>query len=223
MSTPDPLDQQRRIERHKTVRAGLWVAALLIVAVILFGVYRFVTAPVRAAKDTTASVTQSVDEAATAVLTVRHVEVQTGRRFARLAERAHSVLTALPASEPASLSERTFRATNLRGSRNQVCRFSMDFGGGSVEVFVAADNDEFATDRTMGGDGGRQVRLVFVTEEGALGLNAEFDDSPEVQGWTLLWRRRNAARKPLSDAVAATRAQDALARVPDACSPNGTE
>lgn len=216
MTAPDPLDQQRRIERHKTVRSGLWVVALLIVAAILFGVYRFVTAPVRAAKDTTASVAETT----TAVLSVRHVEVATGRRFAKLADRAHDVLSALPASQPASVSERAFRAANLRGSRDQVCTFAMDFGGGPVTVHTAADNDQYATDRAMGGSGGRQVRLVFTSDEGALGLNAEYDDSPEVEGWTLLWRRRNAARKPLSDAVASQRAQDALARIPDACSPS---
>ena len=220
MTELDTLDQQRRIERHRTVRAALWVVALLIIAAMLFGIYRVVTAPVRAAQNTTASVTESVGETATAVLTVRHVEVASGRRFARLADAAHRVLNALPARAPATLSERAFRAANLRGSRDQVCTFAMDFGAGPVTVHAAADNDAFATDRVMGGDGGRQVRLVFVSDEGALGLNAEYDDSPDGQGWTLLWRRRNAARKPLSDAVASARALDALARVADECSPS---
>ena len=217
MTDPDDtvLARQHAIERQKTVRAALWVVALLIVAAILFGVYRFVTAPVRVAQDTTASVAAGVDEVATKVLTARHVEVKTGRRFARLADRAHAVLVALPASEPANIGERAFRASNLRGSRDRVCAFRMDFGAGPVNVFAAADNDDFATNRAMGGEAERQVRLVFVTDERTLGLSAQYD----ANGWQLLWRRRNAARRPLADDTAAARAQDALARVAEECSP----
>ena len=218
MTEPDDktLSRQHAIERQKTIRAGLWVAALLIVAAILFGVYRFVTAPVRVAQDTTASITQSVDEVATQVLTVRHVKVAQGRRFARLSDAAHDTLVAFPASEPRDIAERAFRTANLRGSQNRVCNFTMDFGAGPVNVFAAADNDDFATNRAMGGEAERQVRLVFVTDSGALGLSAQYD----ANGWQLLWRRRNAARKPLTDDTAARRALDALARVPDECSPD---
>ena len=209
------LARQHAIERQKTVRAALWVVALLIVAAILFGVYRVVTAPVRVAQDTTASVAAGVDEMATKVLTARHIEVKTGRRFARLADRAHAVLVALPATEPRDIGERAFRASNLRGARNQVCTFQMDFGDAPVNVFAAADNDDFATNRAMGGEAQRQVRLVFVTDEATLGMSAQFD----TNGWQLLWRRRNAARRPLDDDTAAARSQDALARVADECSP----
>lgn len=212
----EDLDKQARIERHKTIRAALWLVGLVIVVGVLFGVYRFVTAPVRAAQETTASVTASVDEVATKVLTVRHVEVKTGRQFSKLADQAHSVLVDYPAQEPESLSERAFRASNLGGSRDQVCAFEMNFGDTPVNVFAAADNDDYAVNKAMGGEAKRQVRLVFVTDQTSIGLNAEFDDN----GWQLLWRRRNAARKPLTDETASARVQDALARVIEDCSPN---
>ena len=211
------LDKQHRIERHKTVRAGLWLVALLVVAAILFGVYRFVTAPVRAAKSGADSAVEAVDEVATRALTVRHVEVSRGRRFGRLAEAAHGVLVDYPESEPRDMADRAFRAANLRGAENRVCTFEMDFGDGPVTVHAAADNAAFATNRAMGGQDERQVRLVFTAGELSLGLNAEYDASLDEPGWQLLWRRRNAARKPLTDATAAQRAADALAAIPERC------
>ena len=209
------LDKQHAIERQKTLRAGLWLVALLLVLGALFFAYRFVTAPVRIAQDTTESAVETVQETATKVLSVRHVEVASGRRFARLADRAHDVLITHPVSAPDGIAERTFRAANLRGAQDRVCEFTLDFGAGPVEVFAAADNDGFATNRAMGGEAERQVRLVFVSEAGALGLNAQTGED----GWALLWRRRNAASKPLDDATAAKRAMDALVQIAKACGP----
>jgi hypothetical protein len=212
----DDLDKKARIERHKTIRAFLWLVALIIVAGLLIGIYRFVTAPVRAAQETTASVTASVDEVATKVLTVRHVEVKSGRRFAQLADRAHALLVDYPVTEPDNIAQRAFRVGNLRGSRDQVCMFEMSFGDTPVNVFTAADNDDYAVNKAMGGDAKRQIRLVFVTDEKTIGLNAEYDEN----GWQLLWRRRNAARKPLTDDTASARVQDALSMALQECSPS---
>ena len=209
----EELDKQHAIERQKTLRAGLWLVVLLLILGALFFVYRSVTAPVRIAQDTTESAVETVQETATKVLSVRHVEVAQGRRFARLSERAHEVLAALPASPPETVAQRAFRAGNLRGAQDKLCTLQMDFGAGPVNLFAAADNDAFATNRAMGGEAERQVRLVFVSEAGALGLNAQTGR----EGWELLWRRRNAARKPLDDATAAKRALDALDAVIREC------
>ncbi len=212
----EDLDKQHAIERQKTLRAGLWLVALLLVLGALFFAYRFVTAPVRMAQDTTESAVETVSETATKVLSVRHVEVASGRRFSRLADKAHAVLITHPVSAPDGMGERTFRAANLRGAQDKVCTFSLDFGAGPVEVFAASDNDGFATNRAMAGEAERQVRLVFVSEAGSLGLNAQTD----ADGWALLWRRRNAASKPLDDATAAKRAMDALAEAANVCGPD---
>lgn len=214
----EDLDKQARIERHKTIRMGLMFAALLIVVAVLFGVYRFVTAPVRVAQNTTQTITRTVEETATAVLTRRHIEVREGRRFGRLADRAHEILVALPQTKPATMRERTFRLAHLRGSDSKVCRFTMDFGAGLVPVWVAADIRDFETNRELGGIGERQIRIVFETTENILGLSVQYADSGDAPGWALLWRRRDSLTKPVSDIVMSERAMNALTRIPEDCS-----
>jgi len=215
------LDKQARIERHKTIRAVLWVVALLIVAAVLFGIYRFVTAPVRMAQNTTQTITQQVEETATAVLTHRHIEVRQGRRFSRLSDRAHAVLVTLPETEAANWRERTFRLAHLRGSRNKVCRFIMDFGAGPVPVWTAADNADFETNRTLGGDAERQLRIVWETPDMILGVSvqfaAQYTDDDTAPHWELLWRRRDSFSKPLTDALISERTINALAAIPQEC------
>jgi hypothetical protein len=215
------MDKQAQVERHKTIRAALWVFALLIVAAILFGVYRFVTAPVRVAQNTTETIVNSVEERATAVLTRRHIKVREGRRFSRLADRAHGVLIALPPTRPASLSDRTFRLANLRGSQNRVCRFEMDFGAGQIPVWTAADNADFETNRTLGGEAERQIRIVWQTPDIILGVSveyaAQYSEDDAAPQWELLWRRRDSLNKPLTDATIGERTMNVLAAIPDQC------
>jgi len=217
------LDKQARIERHKTIRMALIFAALLVVAAVLFGVYRFVTAPVRMAQSTTQTITQNIEETATAVLTQRHIRVNEGRTFARLADNAHAILVALPETKPATMGERAFRLAHLRGSDGKVCRFTMDFGAGLVPVWAAADNSDFETNQAMGGDSERQVRIVFETSGDILGVSVQYAGLNIVKegvapNWHLLWRRRDSLNKPLSDVVMSERAMNALSRIPEECS-----
>lgn len=198
---------------------GLMLAALIVVAAFFFGLYRVITAPVRVAQNTTESITRTVEETATAVLTRRHIQVREGRRFGRLADRAHTILVALPQTKPATLGDRTFRLAHLRGSDSKVCRFTMDFGAGPVPVWVAADNRDFETNRELGGDGERQIRIVFHATDNILGLSAQYSADDAAPGWALLWRRRDSVTKPMSDAVMSERAMNALAAVPEDCSP----
>ena len=172
-----------------------------IVAAILFGVYRFITAPVRAAQNTTETIVSSVEERATAVLTRRHIQVREGRRFSRLADQAHRVLVALPFTAPEDVSERLFRMANLRGSEGKVCQFEMDFGGGAVPVWAAADNQDFRTNKTLGGEADRQIRIVWQTLDQDLGVSvqyaAQYSEDDAAPRWELLWRRRDSLNKPL--------------------------
>ncbi|MEM7730085.1 MAG: hypothetical protein AAF311_12550, partial [Pseudomonadota bacterium] len=195
------------------------------VATILFGAYRVVTAPVRVAQDTTETLTQAVEERATAVLTRRHIGVRQGRRFSRLADRTHGILAKRPASEPADLRERAFRMVNLRGSQNRVCRFDMDMsavgGDDRVPVWTAADNADFETNRTLGGEAERQLRIVWDTADLVIGVSVEYraqyradDDAPR---WELLWRRRDSVEKPLTDETIATLTLHALAEIAEQC------
>lgn len=217
----EKLDKQARIERQKTLRVALIVFALLIVAAILFGVYRTVTAPVRVAQNTTESVTRAVEETATAVLTRRHIEVREGRRFSRLAAPAHAVLVDLPETKPATLRERTFRLAHLRGSQGKVCRFEMDFGRGPVAVWAAADNADFTANQRLGGEAERQIRIVWEMPNLFLGVSVQYaeqytrrDDAPR---WELLWRRRDSLNKQLADPVVSERSLNALAAIPEQC------
>lgn len=216
----EDLDKQARIERHKTIRMGLMLVALLVVLAFFFGLYRFITAPVRVAQNTTESITRTVEETATAVLTRRHIQVREGRRFGRLADQAHAILVELPQTKPATLGDRTFRLAHLRGSDSKVCRFIMDFGAGPVPVWVAADNRDFETNRELGGDGERQIRIVFQATENILGLSAQYEANADIPGWALLWRRRDSVTKPMSDAVMSERGMNALSRIPEDCSPS---
>lgn len=220
----EDLDKQAKIERQKTIRVGLWLAALLLVAAILLGVYRFVTAPVRAAQDTTETITRAVEERATAVLTRRHIQVREGRRFSQLADQAHTVLVALPETAPASLSDRGFRLAHLRGSQNKVCQFAMDFGAGAIPVWVAADNADFEANRTLGGQAERQIRIVWETPNLILGVSVQYaaqytstDDAPH---WELLWRRRDSLNKPLTDVTMSERTMNVLKAIPQQCATN---
>ena len=217
----DDLDKQARIERHKTIRAGMWLAVVLILAAILFGVYRFVTAPVRVAQDTTQNLTRMMEETTTSVLTRRHILVLEGRRFSRLADKAHAMLIDLPETEAENLRERTFRLAHLRGSQNKVCRFTMDFGAGPVPVWTAADNADFSSNRSLGGDAERQIRIVWETPTQIIGVSAEFaaqykQDDMRPQ-WELLWRRRDSLTKPLTDATISERTMNVLAAIPEQC------
>lgn len=215
------LDKQARIERHKTIRMGLMFAALLVVAALLFGVYRFVTAPVRVAQDTTQNITRTVEETATAVLTHRHIKVRTGRRFGQLADATHAALIALPQTKPATLKERSFRLAHLRGSDSKVCRFTMDFGAGEIPVWLAADNHDFETNREMGGEAERQIRIVFQTRDNILGVSAQYDARGDAPGWALLWRRRDSLTKPIDDATIGERVMNTLSRAVEECSQDG--
>lgn len=214
------LEKQARIERHKTIRMGLMLAALLVIAAFFFGVYRFITAPVRVAQNTTQTITRTVEETATAVLTRRHIEVREGRRFGRLADRAHAILVALPQTKPATLRDRSFRLAHLRGSDSKVCQFMMDFGAGPIPVWVAADNRDYETNRELGGEGERQIRIVFQTRDNILGLSAQYAGDGDAPGWALLWRRRDSLTKPVNDVVMSERAMNALTRIPEDCSPS---
>ncbi|MEL6686004.1 MAG: hypothetical protein AAFP97_00105 [Pseudomonadota bacterium] len=217
----EDLDKQARVERQKTIRAGLWVVALLIVAAVLFGIYRFITAPVRATQNTTETIVSSVEERATAVLTRRHIQVREGRRFSRLADQAHTVLIDLPESAPRDVNERLFRLSNLRGSQGKVCRFAMDFGGGSIPVWAAADNQDFRTNKTLGGDADRQIRIVWQTWDQDLGVSvqyaAQYSQDDAAPRWELLWRRRDSLNKPLTDATISERTMNVLVAIPQQC------
>ena len=215
----EDLDKQERIERQKTIRMAMVIVLALILCAVLFGFYRFVTAPVRAVETTTETITRSVEETATAVLTRRHIRVKRGRAFSRHAEKAHALLIDLPVSEPAGFRDRVFRMSHLRGSQNRVCRFEMDFGNGPIPVWAAADNAEFETNRDLGGDAHRQVRIVFETNDLIIGVSVEYDAMAETPLWQLLWRRRDSLDKPMTDAIMSERAISALAAIPDECSP----
>lgn len=215
------LDKQARVERQKTIRAALWVVALLIVAAILFGLYRFITAPVRAAQNTTETIVTTVEERTTAVLTRRHIKVREGRRFSRLANRAHDTLAAVPFTAPETVNERLFRMSNLRGSEGKVCRFDMDFGAGPIPVWTAADNQDFRTNKTLGGDADRQIRIVWQTKDQTLGVTvqyaAQYTEDDAAPSWELLWRRRDSLDKPLTDATISERTMNVLSAIPEQC------
>ena len=113
--------------------------------------------------------------------------------------------------------ERVFRRAHLRGSQDRVCRFALDFGSGPVAIWTAADNADFASNRAMNGEAERQIRIVFDTDGQTLGVSVQYEAMIDAPSWQLLWRRRDALIKPLTDATLSARTVQVLESIPDQC------
>ena len=199
-----------RTEMWKTLK---WVVILLVCLVISAGAYKawqVATAPARVVNDAAGSLKSS----ASAVMNRLEVPIPKQRSFDRAATKAFAVLNGLEETPPIGVKTRGFRMANFRGAQDRVCETSYDFGAGAIPVFIAADNNAHEAAKAIASDADRLIRIVIVSPEETLGLNAEYDETADK--WTLEWRP-SSLNKPYPDSWAAEPMLNILSRVPKAC------
>lgn len=191
MSEPKP----DRTEMWKAVKWTMILLVVLIAAVGVYKAYQIATAPARVMSDAAGS----MKSGASAVLNRLQVPIAKQRRFDAVANRAFTRLNTMEPVIAEGVKARGFRMANFRGAQDQVCELSYDFGTGEVPVFIAADNAAHEAAKAVASDADRLIRILIVSPEETLGLNAEFDQ--ETQHWTLGWRP-SSINKPYADSWA---------------------
>lgn len=200
----------KRVSWAPTVK---WIAICLtmfMLTLVLYQVYRVLTAPVRGIS----GAAEMVKESATSVGTRLDVKVKKPKSFSQLSEEAFKVLVDYP-EQNSSFSQGLFYAQHLRGSNHQVCRFKVDFGDGEIPVFVAANNTDYQTAKAVGSLEGRIIRAHLLTGGREIGLRSYYED--ETKKWKMRWRRMTL-NKPLNDAGAQNTLREVLSLVPENCS-----
>lgn len=176
----------------KAVKWTMILLVALIAAVGVYKAYKIATAPARVVSGAAGS----IKSGASAVLNRLQIPIKKQRRFDTAANRAFTHLNLMEPVLAEGVKTRGFRLANFRGSQDRVCELSYDFGAGEVPVFIAADNAAHEAAKAVGSDTDRLIRVVVVSPEETLGLNAEFD--PVAKHWNLGWRP-SSINKPYED------------------------
>ncbi len=194
-----------------------WVAIAICLGLIVFtgfSVYKLVTAPARAVGNAAETVTDTVKSGA---LTVKDSASDIIKRLVipasnqgqlnTAAEAAFAALSNMGETAPETIKERMFWTANFGGHENKVCQLSMSFGGAELPVFIAADNKDYATSKSLGSKNDRLMRILIRADGDDLALNTEWDQ--EVGAWVMKWKS-TTLKKTLNDADAETRVLDVL-------------
>lgn len=203
-----------KAERGDIWGAVKWVCILLVVLVIAAGAWKawsVATAPARAVTSTKDAAVETV-----AKVTGRlDIQLTKQRRFDALSETAFATLTALAQTTP-TMKDRALRASYLAGADNRVCTLELPTEGDTITVWVAADNDGFATAKSLGGTADRLIRMAIFAEGDTIGLRSEWNI--ETKHWLAAWKR-TTLKKPIADAAAEARLLEILAAVGTSCAP----
>lgn len=209
---------------NNALSAVKWVAIAITLGLMIFAgsaVYKLVTAPARivgnaaeTVTDTVKSGTSSVKESAAGVISRLIIETPNQGALDKAAEAAFEALTKMPASPPDSLKTRMFWTANFGGHENKVCALSMTFGDMDIPVFIAADNKDYATAKSLGTKNDRLMRIIIRAEGDDLGLNTEWDN--DASAWVIKWKA-NTIKKSLDDGDAAKRVMDVLGAAGRVC------
>lgn len=208
MSEPKP----DRTEMWKALKWTLILLVALVVVVGIFKVWQIATAPARAVNEAAGSVKSS----ANAVLNRLDIPISKQRQYDKAANSAFVFLNDMEETEVEGVKARGFRLANFRGANDRICELSYDFGVGDVPVFVAADNSAHEAAKAIGSNADRLIRIVVVSPEETLGLNAEF--KVDASHWELAWRPSSLS-KPYPDEWAEAPITQILANIPKACRP----
>ena len=208
MAEPKP----DRTEMWKALKWTMILLVALVVAIGIFKMWQIATAPARAVSQAT----DTMKSGAASVLNRLDVPIKKQRRFDRAATEAFSVLNNMDVNPAEGVKMRGFRLANFRGAQDRVCELSYDFGAGDIPVFIAADNAAYEAAKSVASEADRLIRIVVVSPEETLGLNAEFDE--DAGQWRLGWRP-SSINKPYPDSWAETPMTEILARVPKSCRP----
>lgn len=209
----EPAPDKPKPDRTEMWKAIKWTMILLVCLVLAIGLYKawqIATAPARVVGNAAGGVKSS----AIAVMNRLDVPISKQRNYDKYAAAAFEHLNKLPQTQADNLKTRGFRMTNLRGAQGRVCEMTYDFGVGGVPVFLAADNKAHEAAKTIGSDADRLIRIIIVSPEETLGLNAEYDEAAGY--WTLGWRS-SSINKPYPDEWAEKPISNILKHVPKAC------
>lgn len=199
-----------RTEMWKTLKWGLILIVVLVIAACVFRAIHMASAPVRAV----GSATESVKSGASAVMNRLDVPIKKQRAFDKAATAAFSHLNDLPQTEPENVKARGFRMANLRGAQSRVCELSHNFGTGDVPIFIAADNAAHEAAKAVASKADRLVRIIIASPKDTMGLHVEFDEASEH--WDLSWRP-SSINKPHPDSWAEGPMIEILRQVPKSC------
>lgn len=218
------MTDEKQADRGSLLSTIKWVCIAIVVLTLAFmayKAYRVVAAPVEAVGNAAESVTGAVKSGAGAVNDktsdiYNRLDIATPnqRKLNRAAEAAFASLTKLPETESEGVKEGVMRMRHLGGSNGKVCALNMNFGAGAIPVYVAADNDAYATSKELGSMDDRLIRMVILTDKDDVALNAGWDT--EKKGWQMKWKA-TTVKKEMSDDVAAQRIMDILKAVKTGC------
>ena len=194
-----------------------WIAIAVTLGLIIFvgsTIYKVVTAPARAVGNAAEAVTDTVKSGASSVKDstsdiINRLVIKTPnqRAFDQAAEAAFKAITTMPAAPPDTMKTRVFWTANFGGHENKVCALSMTFGDTDIPVFIAADNKDYATSKSLGSKKDRLMRILIRADGDDLPLNTEWNH--EASAWVMKWKA-NTIKKSLDDSDAAKRVMDVL-------------
>ncbi|NNC36579.1 MAG: hypothetical protein HKO02_03915 [Hyphomonadaceae bacterium] len=200
-----------------------WVAMAIVALAVLgggYGIYKMVSAPARVVGNAAESVTDvakagtdKVKDATSEVMNRLVVPTTDQESLNRLSEIAFAVLTEMEPTEPNGIKDRMFRR-KLGGHEGRICELNVDFGGGEIPVFVAADNEEFSTSKALGAKDDRLMRMVIRLPEDDIIFNAEWET--DAGNWVAKWKA-TTVKKPIGDEAAEQNIHDILRLVPQKC------
>jgi len=201
-----------------------WVAIAVTFGLIFFGgmaIYKAVTAPVKAVgnaaeaiTDTVKSGTSSVKDGAAEIINRLIIPTSNQRELNLAAEAAFKTVANMAETQPETMKERVFWTANFGGHENKVCELSMSFGGDELPVFIAADNKDYATSKSLGSKKDRLMRILIRADGDNLALNTEWDD--DASAWIMKWKS-TTIKKSLDDKDAETRLLDVLEAAEQSC------
>ena len=201
-----------------------WTAITICLGLVIFtgfSVYKLVTAPARAVgnaaevvTDTVKSGASTVKDGASDIIKRLVIPVSNQGQLNKAAEAAFAVVSNMDETAPETIKERVFWTANFGGHENKVCQLSMSFGGAELPVFIAADNKDYATSKSLGSKNDRLMRILIRADGDDLALNTEWDQ--ETGAWVMKWKS-TTIKKTLDDRDAETRVLDVLANAAKDC------
>jgi len=201
-----------------------WVAIAVVTLAFLgggYGIYKAVTKPVEVISDAAGAVADKVGggagaikDGASNVLNRLVIPATNPQNLGTLADAAFPALFKMEKTESNGVREGMFRRTNFGGSEGKVCKFDLDYGGGALTTFAAADVSAHETAASLGSKDERLIRMVIRTEDDDIAFNTAWDSEEEV--WVMKWKRTTVS-KPVNDKIAEARLLDILAAVPPNC------
>ncbi|MCF6275285.1 MAG: hypothetical protein L3J05_05935, partial [Robiginitomaculum sp.] len=131
-----------------------------------------------------------------------------------LAETGFTLLHNYPITKPGGIKERLFRATNFGDSEKKVCKMSVNFGGGNLDAYAGANNEDYAKSKSLGSKEGRLIRFILRAGSDDIPMNVVWDN--DAGRWQMKWRP-TTVKKPLDNPTAEARIIDLLRAVQTQC------